>query len=76
MEYLSIAQTAEKWNISRRRVLTLCSQKRISEVIRVGTTWAIPASAKKPRDARIKSGKYIGISKKGPRDRLNPVLLV
>ncbi|MCI2057083.1 MAG: helix-turn-helix domain-containing protein [Oscillibacter sp.] len=68
MDYLSITQTAEKWSISKRRVLTLCSQNRIPDVIRVGTAWAIPANAEKPSDARIKSGKYIGISKKTPSD--------
>lgn len=63
MEYMSIAQAAKKWNLSRRRVNTLCSQNRIPRVTRVGTTWAIPVDAEKPSDARIKSGKYIGYSR-------------
>lgn len=64
MEYISIAQAAEKWGLSRRRVLALCSQGRIPGVSRLGTIWMIPNDAEKPADARIKSGKYIGYSAK------------
>ena len=59
MEYLSIAQTAEKWGLSKRRVQVLCTEDRIPGVMRIGTVWAVPADAEKPKDARIKSGKYI-----------------
>ncbi len=59
MEYLSISQTAEKWGLSKRRVQVLCSENRIPGIMRVGNIWAIPADAEKPKDARIKSGKYI-----------------
>ena len=70
MEYISIAQAAEKWGLSRRRVLALCSQGRIPGVSRLGTIWMIPSDAEKPADARIKSGKYIGYSAKY---RTNPL---
>lgn len=59
MTYLSIAQTAEKWGISPRRIQTLCGEGRIPSAIRIGRTWAIPDDVLKPADARIKSGKYI-----------------
>lgn len=59
MEYLSVRQIAEKWDISRRRVQTLCTEGRIPGAMRVGSYWAIPADAEKPKDERIKSGKYI-----------------
>ena len=59
MEHLSISQTAKKWGLSKRRVLVLCSENRISGVMRVGSYWAIPADAEKPKDARIRSGKYV-----------------
>ena len=58
-EYLSAADTAAKWGITKRRVTTLCAQGRIPGVFRLGSEWAIPANAEKPTDARIKSGKYI-----------------
>ena len=59
MEYLSIRQTAEKWGISVRRIQILCKEKRIPGAIRIDYSWAIPADAEKPVDARIKSGKYM-----------------
>lgn len=53
----------EKWQmsggISKRRIQVLCVQNRIEGAVRIGYSWAIPANAKKPEDARIKNGKYI-----------------
>lgn len=59
MEYLSVRQIAEKWGISKRRVQTLCTEGRIEGAIRIDSFWAIPADTEKPKDERIKSGKYI-----------------
>lgn len=59
MEYLSLRQTAEKWGLSVRRVQTLCITDRIPGAIKIGSYWAIPVDAEKPKDERIKSGKYI-----------------
>lgn len=59
MEYLSIKEVSEKWGISKRRIQTLCNQERIAGAMRVGNYWVIPAEAEKPKDERIKSGKYI-----------------
>ena len=59
MKYLSSKEAADKWGISERRVQILCNQDRIAGVIRIGRTWGIPDDAEKPKDARIKSGKYI-----------------
>lgn len=59
MEFLSTTQASEKWGISSRRIQKLCSEKRIPGALRIGNYWAVPADAKKPSDARVKSGKYI-----------------
>lgn len=59
MEYKSIREMAEEWGISKRRIQVLCVQNRIEGAVRIGYSWAIPANAKKPEDARIKNGKYI-----------------
>lgn len=59
MEYLSLRQTAEKWGISIRRVQTLCSTDRIPGAVKIGSYWAIPVDAEKPKDERIKSGRYV-----------------
>ena len=59
MEYLSISQTAEKWGISKRRIQILCSENRIEGAFKVDSSWVIPSDAEKPKDERIRSGKYI-----------------
>ena len=59
MDYLSIKQTSEKWGISTRRIQILCAEDRIPGAIKVGSFWAIPDNAEKPKDERVKSGKYI-----------------
>ena len=58
MEYMSISQAAEKWGISPRRIQVLCKQERIPGASRMGYVWAIPEDAEKPKDARVKSGRY------------------
>lgn len=50
--YITASEAAQKWNISHRRVITLCSENRIENVAMLGNMWIIPANAKKPIDAR------------------------
>lgn len=52
MNYLTTAEAAEKWNISRRRVNVLCDQGRIEGAIQKGKIWLIPDSTEKPIDGR------------------------
>ena len=52
MKYLTTAEIAEKWEISRRRVNTLCNEGRIRGVLQKGKMWLIPDTAKKPEDGR------------------------
>ena len=59
MEYLSIKQTSEKWGISTRRIQILCGEDRIPGAVKIGSYWAIPADAAKPKDDRIKTGRYV-----------------
>ena len=59
MGYLSISQTAEKWGVSVRRIQTLCTTGRIPGATKIGSFWAIPEDAEKPKDERIKSGRYM-----------------
>lgn len=59
MKYISVTEAANKWNLSTRRVTTLCSEGRIEGAQKVGAFWIIPEEAQKPNDARIKTGKYI-----------------
>ncbi len=57
MEYLTTVEMSKKWNISSRRIVTLCIEGRIDGVIKKGKMWLIPADAQKPADARRKKGK-------------------
>lgn len=57
--YMKISDAAKKWEISERRVNTLCLQGRIPNAAKFGTTWAIPTDAERPKDQRITTGKYI-----------------
>ena len=61
MDFMTIKQASEKWDICTRRVQTLCTEGRIEGDERLGHQWLIPITSEKPKDARIKSGKYIKI---------------
>lgn len=52
MELLTTSEMAKKWDVSRRRVTTLCAQGRIEGAILKGNTWLIPENAEKPDDPR------------------------
>ena len=71
MGYLSIRQTAEKWNLSARWISDLCKAGRIPGATKIGSYWAIPADAEKPADARIKSGRYVKTKENQERGRTN-----
>lgn len=60
--YITLTEAAEKWDLSTRRVRKLCEEGRIPGVVRFGRNWAIPTTAIKPADGRVKSGKYIKTS--------------
>lgn len=59
MEYLTIKQAAEKWNLTTRWVQILCATGKIDGVVKFGRAWAIPTNAEKPKDTRIKTGEYM-----------------
>lgn len=64
LEYLTIKQAAEKWDISERRIQVLCREGRIEGVKRFGRAWAIPNDTEKPVDARVTTGEYRNWRKK------------
>ncbi len=53
MEYLTVRETAEKWNLSPHMVQQLCTAGRIPGAQKFGKSWAIPASAERPPDSRV-----------------------
>lgn len=57
-EYKTVQEASAEWGLSVRRIQTLCNENRIEGAKKFGGVWAIPKSAEKPKDGRIKSGKY------------------
>ena len=54
MRYLSVNETARKWNISERSVRNYCAQGRVNGAFLTGKTWNIPEDAKKPERSNKK----------------------
>ena len=52
--YITVKEAAERWNISERRVRTLCENGRIPGALREGGRWRIPTDAEKPADGRVR----------------------
>ena len=48
MRYLSVSETAKKWNVSERSVRNYCALGRVNGAILIGKTWNIPEDAEKP----------------------------
>lgn len=71
-DYLTIKQTAERWNIRPRRVQEMCYNGEIEGVFKFGRSWAIPADAERPIDRRVTTGKYKDWRKKYGKTKQNP----
>ena len=48
MRYLSVAETAKKWDISERSVRNYCAHGRVPGAFLTGKTWNVPEDATKP----------------------------
>ena len=59
MQYLSVAETAKKWNVSERSVRNYCSQGRVLGAFLAGKTWNIPGNAEKPERSNKKKRQTI-----------------
>ena len=57
-EMISVREAAARWNITERRVSTLCKDGKIAGAKKQGKCWMIPANAQKPKDQRVKTGAY------------------
>lgn len=55
---MSVHEAAALWNLTDRRVSSLCKEGKIKGAKKDGRSWLIPANAKRPADNRIKSGLY------------------
>ena len=57
--FLTVAQAAEKWDISERRIRVLCAEGKIPGAMQKGRGWRIPLDAQKPSDGRIKRAENL-----------------
>lgn len=48
MDFLTVAQVAERWGLSERSVRNYCAQGRVPGAVLAGKTWLVPADAEKP----------------------------
>lgn len=58
-DVMMVKEAAEFWNLTERRVTSLCKEGKIEGARKEGRSWLIPVDAEKPVDNRIKSGAYI-----------------
>ena len=59
MRYVSVAETAKKWNISERSVRNYCAHGRVNGALLAGKTWKIPENADKPERSNKKKEQPI-----------------
>lgn len=57
MRYLSVVETAKRWNISERSVRNYCAQGRVPGAFLTGKTWNLPENAEKPERTNKKKEK-------------------
>ena len=59
MQYLSVAETAKKWNVSERSVRNYCAHGRVNGAILTGKTWNVPENAEKPERSNKRTEQTI-----------------
>lgn len=52
MEYMTVKDAAQRWNVTERLVQRLCAEGRVDGAVKFGRSWSIPVSARKPDDSR------------------------
>lgn len=57
IDYLTVKEAGEKWNISGRMVTIYCNEGKIQGAIKKGNLWLVPKDAEKPLDGRTLQAK-------------------
>ena len=66
MEFITVKEAAEKWQVSTRRVQILCNQNRIKGAYRFGKSWMIPSGAVLPNARMRKEEPRLPMPRKSP----------
>lgn len=59
MDYMTLREAGEKWELSPRQINYYCSEGRIPGAEKKGKVWLIPNDAEKPVDGRTKQGRAL-----------------
>lgn len=70
MKFLSVAQTAQKWNLSERTVRNYCANGKIPDAFLTGKKWNIPENAERPKKAKKSTPPRGTLHKEGAPGRL------
>ncbi len=54
MDYMTVREATEKWDITERWVQKLCEENRAESAVRFSRVWMIPKDAERPADGRLK----------------------
>ena len=57
-DVMTVKEAASLWNLTERRVTSLCKEGKIAGAKKQGRLWVIPVDSEKPVDNRVKSGAY------------------
>ena len=63
MEWMTVQEAANIWEITTRRTQFLCSSGKVVDAQKLGNMWVIPKGTPKPIDGRTKAAKSIQKSK-------------
>ena len=59
LDYLTVKEAGEKWNISGRMVTVYCNNGKIKGAVKKGNLWLIPVDAEKPLDERTIAARKV-----------------
>ena len=66
MEFITVKEAAQRWQVSTRRVQVLCSSGRIKGAYRFGKSWMIPSGAVLPNMRKQDEEPHLPMPRKSP----------
>ena len=59
MDYMTLKEADQKWNVTLRQVNYYCAGGRIPGTVKMAGVWLLPKTAEKPLDGRTKQGRLL-----------------
>lgn len=57
MDYMTLKEASEKWDVSSRQINYYCVEGRIPSAMKMAGVWLLPQKSDKPADKRRKQNK-------------------